>query len=298
ALGIDVGTAETPISNFSGKNIPNLSQPLHMLNGPAKKDANQQVEPQSRSRRMAQSKENLDLLRDQELLLREQEQIQKNERQAQIESQVDLNQNGAVGGMMGGMGGMPLRRSGRFGSIPGGGMGGMGGGGFSGGMGRMDVAQDGDVYDDQISDNVFTMPLPAREGGYWTDGVAAWTQRGGLSLPIDLPTSGQKLVFSKVTGSPRLALSLRTRETVATGVGFVWTLVWFAAAIVLVVSVLRFGLMSQIFYRLPEFLLAIGVVGYFLMPRGFGGFAVLFLVMFVAGVIALAVRRRRAVAAA
>ncbi|MEX1228969.1 MAG: hypothetical protein WEB58_01940 [Planctomycetaceae bacterium] len=278
ALGIDVGTAETPISNFSGESLRNLSQPMHMLNGPAKKDAKQQAEPQSRSRRMAQSKENLDVL---------QEQLQLEIRQSQTVSENGPRAGGMMGGMgggMGGMGGMTGKRSrtpAQFGGVP---------------------ARSGPFEDDYVADGysniaIFT-PFDADEADLGNKGITTWTQQGGLSLPIDLPTSGQKLVFSKVTGSPKLALSLRTRETVATGVGFVWTLVWFAAAIVLVVSVLRFGLMSQIFYRLPEFLLAIGVVGYFLMPRGFGGFAVLFLVMFVAGVIALAVRRRRAVAAA
>ncbi|MBC8168013.1 MAG: hypothetical protein H7Y20_19355, partial [Bryobacteraceae bacterium] len=64
--------------------------------------------------------------------------------------------------------------------------------------------------------------MPNAGGG----GAAVWTQAGGLSLGFELPTTGQKLVFSKAGGDPKLALGLRPQESVRWGLNLVWTLVW------------------------------------------------------------------------
>ena len=56
-----------------------------------------------------------------------------------------------------------------------------------------------------------------------------WQQRGGLSLPIDLPTDGNALTFNKVGGAPRLTLRIRPRETGETSARWLWAIVVFVA---------------------------------------------------------------------
>jgi hypothetical protein len=77
-------------------------------------------------------------------------------------------------------------------------------------------------------------------GGAGLDGEAAaaqgWTQAGGLSLLIDVPTAGQKLVFSKAGGDAKLALAVRPQESLSLGLGALWSLVWLVVAVVLLRS--------------------------------------------------------------
>jgi hypothetical protein len=77
-------------------------------------------------------------------------------------------------------------------------------------------------------------------GGFGDDGVdgelaaaRGWTQAGGLSLLIDIPTAGQKLVFSKAGGDAKLALAVRPQESLSLGLGAVWGLVWLVVAALL-----------------------------------------------------------------
>ena len=65
-----------------------------------------------------------------------------------------------------------------------------------------------------------------------------WTQAGGSSLPIEiLPNSKDEklgmtvLRFSRASGSPRLALSVRPNESDKLGLGLVWAAVWASIAI-------------------------------------------------------------------
>ena len=58
-----------------------------------------------------------------------------------------------------------------------------------------------------------------------------WTQAGGLSLPIEIQREGNVLRFSRASGSPRLALSVRPNESSKLGLGFVWATVWVAIAL-------------------------------------------------------------------
>jgi hypothetical protein len=51
---------------------------------------------------------------------------------------------------------------------------------------------------------------------------------GGLSLLIDIPKTGQKLTFAKVTGDARLGLGVRPHETLEKGIGLLWTIAWLA----------------------------------------------------------------------
>jgi len=52
----------------------------------------------------------------------------------------------------------------------------------------------------------------------------------GLSLPVTIPESGQKRTFHKSDGAPRLALSLRPRESSEAGWKLAWGVVWLAEA--------------------------------------------------------------------
>ena len=60
---------------------------------------------------------------------------------------------------------------------------------------------------------------------------AGWTQTGGLSLPIEIQREGNVLRFSRASGSPRLALTVRPNESDKLGLGFVWSAVWVAIAV-------------------------------------------------------------------
>ena len=57
-----------------------------------------------------------------------------------------------------------------------------------------------------------------------------WTAAGGLSLLIDVPTSGQKLTLSKVGGRPKLAVSLRPQQFRDTLFDTAWLVVWAGTA--------------------------------------------------------------------
>ena len=61
--------------------------------------------------------------------------------------------------------------------------------------------------------------------------TASWTQAGGLSLPIEIQREGNVLRFSRASGSPRLALTVRPNESDKMGLGFVWSAVWVAIAV-------------------------------------------------------------------
>ena len=65
-------------------------------------------------------------------------------------------------------------------------------------------------------------------GGLGLGGLAAPINKSnsGLSLEIDLPTTGQKLVFSKVGGDPKLALAIRPYASVRWGLSLAWSAVW------------------------------------------------------------------------
>ena len=58
-----------------------------------------------------------------------------------------------------------------------------------------------------------------------------WTQAGGLSLPIEIQREGNVLRFSRASGSPRLALSVRPNESDKLGLGLVWAAIWASIAL-------------------------------------------------------------------
>lgn len=115
--------------------------------------------------------------------------------------------------------------------------------------------------------------------------AAGWTAPGGLSLEIEIPRDGREWTFTKVGGDPKLALALRPRETLETGIGFVWTLVWLTLAGALVYAFRRATDAAVVRRQVPKALAAVGLVLFFLLPPPvqWGGFA-----LFVLGALGIA----------
>ena len=120
---------------------------------------------------------------------------------------------------------------------------------------------------------------------------AAGTQIGGLSLPIEIPQTANKLSFSKVSGAPKLALKLRSREVFETGCGLLWTIVWIGTGLTLAGLFLRARSAAALWQPLSCLLVAVGLVVFFVLPdplRELGFMA------FVLGLLLLAARFVRA----
>lgn len=97
-------------------------------------------------------------------------------------------------------------------------------------------------------------------------GSPAWTQAGGLSLGFELPMTGQKLVFTKAGGDPKLALGLRPQESVRFGLNLVWTFVWLAVGLGIALAVSSGAATTGLARRAPLVVAVIGVLGFFLLP--------------------------------
>ncbi|MBI1348332.1 hypothetical protein GC163_18815 [bacterium] len=131
-----------------------------------------------------------------------------------------------------------------------GGSGGMGGGvGMGGGIGGGGMADDdNDLIHDFDSDD------------------SGWSQTGGLSLPIQLPTDGEHLVFSKAGGNAKLALRLKTVHSVQQGFGWLWAGLCTVLSIV-VLAVLRDPARREhLQNHLPLMLAILSAIGVFLLP--------------------------------
>lgn len=92
-----------------------------------------------------------------------------------------------------------------------------------------------------------------------------WTQAGGLSLPIEIQLEGNVLRFSRASGSPRLALSVRPNESDKLGLGLVWAAIWASIAIWL----LRLLAGSASGFPCRQFcggLSVLGLLGMFFLP--------------------------------
>jgi hypothetical protein len=93
-----------------------------------------------------------------------------------------------------------------------------------------------------------------------------WTQVGGLSLPIDVPTTGYRLTFSKVSGQPRLGLRVQSRELLDRGIGLVWTIVWIGIAAAMIVAARKIGSGRWFGPTLVWTTFAIGLLAWLLLP--------------------------------
>ena len=129
------------------------------------------------------------------------------------------------------------------------------------------------------------------EGGAGIVSTPQWTKVGGLSLPIDIPTSEQSVGFSRVGGEAKLALRIRSRELVDTGVGMVWTLVWLGIAGTLIVTFSRVSTARELVHPAVWIVFVGGLLSFLILPGGFSGLG---FVGFLLGLLALASRFVRA----
>ena len=91
-----------------------------------------------------------------------------------------------------------------------------------------------------------------------------WTQTGGLSLPLVIPTVGSETVFSRVGGSPTLTISLRPRQAWTRALTWLWSLCWVLLA-VWVVRRIRTASSATSFRPVLGIAAALGVLGYLLL---------------------------------
>ena len=85
-------------------------------------------------------------------------------------------------------------------------------------------------------------------------------------MPIEIPQTTNKLSFSKVSGAPKLALKLRSREVFETGCGLLWTIVWIGTGLTLAGLFLRARSAAALWQPLSCLLVAVGLVVFFVLP--------------------------------
>ena len=105
------------------------------------------------------------------------------------------------------------------------------------------------------------------------------------------PKDGREWTFTKVGGDPKLALAVRPRETLETGIGLVWTLVWLAVAGAIIYALWRAAEAAVVRRYVPMALAALGLVLFFLLPPPvqWAGFA-----LFILGALGIAWHYRHA----
>ena len=126
--------------------------------------------------------------------------------------------------------------------------------------------------------------------------ISHWSSVGGLSLPVDLPATGNVLRFTKVSGQPMLALRVRSKELVDRGFGLIWTVVWLAVATTLVVLFNRLAGRADFLKPVGRLLFVVGLVSFTALT---GPLSAIGFVCFLAGLILVAVevvRSRQAAA--
>ncbi|HVV99479.1 MAG TPA: hypothetical protein VHB77_04025, partial [Planctomycetaceae bacterium] len=179
------------------------------------------------------------------------------------------------GGMMGGgVGGLGVNQGQPGAKVPPGMMGGMGGMAMG-----IEPAAPADARD-RAANPAFGEQPPA------------WTAVGGLSLLIDIPKTGQKLTFAKVTGDARLGLGVRPHETLEKGLGLLWTIAWLALLVGAFWLMRRPERRAKVLRALPVGLAILGGLVFLLLP----GQSVLgwlaFWVFLIATAVALFTRRQ------
>lgn len=113
--------------------------------------------------------------------------------------------------------------------------------------GALGVNDPRDVFHDHGAGNPMLVQQgnqPGRRAGgrdqaFGNNSGPAWRQPGGLSLGIELPTSGHKVVFAKSGGDPKLTLAVRSRESIRWGISLVWSVVWLALTALILWTISR-----------------------------------------------------------
>lgn len=197
---------------------------------------------------------------------------------------------------------MPIITNNSFGS--GGMMSGMGGGQLDGRAGNENNDFDKKMLEPNdpallgLQNNFFNgLPQFAQDAGGGAMGGAGnlgfvRKQGGGLSLDIDLPTTGQKLVFTKVGGDPRLALVVRPQAAIRHGIGLLWSVIWTVIGLSVLFALGNPDGANQIRHRLAIAAIVVGVLSFFVLPlplRPLG------FVLFVVGAIATIWLRRTSI---
>lgn len=95
----------------------------------------------------------------------------------------------------------------------------------------------------------------------------SWSSVGGLSLNMDLPGKEQELIFSKVSGAPKLALKLRSRDVVQTGFGLAWLGVWLAVGVTFAALFLRSRWKDDAGKPVAWLLIAVGAIVFVVLPQ-------------------------------
>ena len=101
----------------------------------------------------------------------------------------------------------------------------------------------------------------------------SWKQPGGLSLGIDLPVIGRKLVFTKSGGDPKLSLAVQSRQSIRWGIGLVWSVVWLATAIAVLLILRKSSGLYQLLSLLPIIGAVLGMIGFCVLPTPFNAAA-------------------------
>jgi len=130
--------------------------------------------------------------------------------------------------------------------------------------------------------------LSGTVSGKW-EGVPP-VRSGKLSLALEIPTQGRVLEFNKVGGEPMLVLAVRPNESWQWGARILWTLVWIAFAITLIVAIRRARNRALLVRMVATAALVVGILLYFALP---GMAAVSALVLSIVGAIVLAIARSR-----
>ncbi len=117
-------------------------------------------------------------------------------------------------------------------------------------MAEQGVAQGGQIQNNQLGANA----------------SPALKQPGGLSLGINLPVSGRKLVFTKAGGDPKLALNIRPRQSIRWAIGLVWTAAWLLVGTTILFSLRQTSGIRRLLHLLPFTTAVLGVLGFCILP--------------------------------
>lgn len=116
-------------------------------------------------------------------------------------------------------------------------------------------------------------PGEVRNAGGLAGGQPRWSQSGGLSLDFQLPTTGKKLVFSKVGGDPKLALAVRPQESIRWGLNLVWSVIWLAIGLAVILAVRSPSITKRLSREIPIAAAVLSGLGFFILPGALGGLA-------------------------